>query len=754
MNYLLNLLGIDNAGSIENVTSWLWHATSPLPVWAIVLLALAGLVVAGLNFMPNSVMSWKLRLSLASIRIGGLALLVLMLCQLELRLSYERSLRPTVAVLTDTSASMGLNDAANKQSRLGAARAFASGPLKALAEKADLVRYDFNWRLESANPDAEPARPTRLIDAVAETARRENELRAIVVLTDGNDTAGDKGELVAPMLAARNLPVFPVVFGSPDAPRLARVRISNAANYVRLGDEFRITATLTANDLGDQAVTVRLMEEGKTDPVSVRENVRMGKDPVDVSFVVKPDREGERVYRVVIDGVKDAVSGGLQVAEQRVDVLNSRIRVLYLDIPRDERKILGMWLARDPVVDLSTLTLLPKGGWYAQGPLLHKNAGDGLPGAEPDLYKYDVIIFGDIPRSYFREGGDTSETKMQWLAEFVSRRGGGLVTTGGRSVYAAGQYQDSALARISPFVIEATNAPQVPKSFKITPTVAGLSHPLMQLEGDPVANREAWFDLPSLDGNNRVGNAKPGASLLAVRDTEEGPLPLIAVQNVGRGQVLGLAIDTTWRWQMMRDADGEDYFRRFWGNAMRVLAPDPRLEPDRPQITRQQTSVAVGRTLKLSTRLVDSIFQPVRGADVRVKVTSPSGRVTHYLPRDGRDTPGLYNYEIPLDEAGPWVVAVTNKDKTVTETITAGNGLEELDDPRANLPAMTAFATATGGQAFNAADADAFLKSIDLTPRIVAETATVAVWNLPLTMILLIILVCLDCWLRKRRGMV
>ena len=30
---------------------------------------------------------------------------------------------------------------------------------------------------------------------------------------------------------------------------------------------------------------------------------------------------------------------------------------------------------------------------------------------------------------------------MQWLAEFVSRRGGALITLGGRSVYAAGQYQ-------------------------------------------------------------------------------------------------------------------------------------------------------------------------------------------------------------------------------------------------------------------------------------------------------------------------
>lgn len=747
------LLGIDQPGSIDRVTAWTWQAAAPLPLWAILILGALGLAVAALNFLPHNVMTWKTRVMLAAIRLAGFALLLVMLSQLEARLTIERSLRPTVAVLTDTSASMGLADADGK-TRLAAARDFANGPLRDLAAKADIVQYQFDWRLEPQSADTEAARPTRLIESIAETARRENNLRAMVVLTDGNDTAGDRGELLAPLLAARPLPVFPVVFGSENAPKLARVKFSNAANYVRLGDELRLAATLTANDLGEQNVTVRLMEEGRDEPLGIRENVRLGKDPVEVAFVIKPDREGEKRYKVVVDGVKNSVSQSLQVAEHEVSVLNSKIRVLYLDIPRDERKILGQWMARDPVVDLAMLTLMPKGGWYAQGAMHHKNAGDGIPGAEADLYKYDVIIFGDIPRSYFREGGDTSETKMQWLAEFVSRRGGGLVTLGGRNVYAAGQYQDSPLARLAPFQIEATNDPQVAKTFKITPTTAGLSHPLMRLEPDPVANREAWFDLPTLDGNNRVGNVKAGASLLAVRELPDGPMPIIALQNVGKGQVLGLSADTTWRWEMMRPAEGEDYFRKFWGNAVRVLAPDPRIQPDRPQILREQSSVAVGRTVKLSTRLLDSVYQPVRNADLLVKVTSPSGKSIQYRPRDGRDTPGLYEYEIALDEAGPWQVAVTHKDKTTTETITAGNGLEELDEPRANLPAMAEFAEATGGKAFPAANAADLLKSIDLTPRHLTETIVIALWNLPLTMTLLILLVCLDCWLRKRRGMV
>jgi len=747
------LLGIDRAGSIARVGEWSWRAVSPLPIWALALLAAVSVALAAINFSRHAVMPWIMRSMLALLRLAGFAVILLMLCQVELRLDVERSLRPTVAVLTDTSASMGLSDV-DGATRLAAARRFAADSLSLLGSKADVVRYDFDWKLRTADPDATPDRPTRLIESIADAAGRENDLRAIIALTDGNDTAGDRGELLAPLLVARNVPVFPVVFGSENSPKLARVRISGGAPYLRLGDEMRLGATVTATGLGEQSVTVRLLEDGTPDPVAVRENLRLGAEPVDVSFVIKPERAGEKTYRVVIDGVRDSVSEGLQVAEHRVSVVDSRIRVLYLDIPRDERKILGQWIVRDPVVEVAFLTMLPKGGWYAQGQMHHKNAGDGLPSAEADLYKYDVVILGDIPRSYFREGGDTAETKMQWLAEFVSRRGGGLVTLGGRNVYAAGQYQDSALARLVPFQIEATDDPQVKKTFRITPTVAGLSHPIMQLEADPTANREAWFDLPMLDGNNRVGAVKPGSSLLAVRELPEGSMPIVALQNVGRGQVLGLSADTTWRWEMMRPEEGEDYFRRFWGNVVRAIAPDPRVQPDRPQVMRRQSATAVGTTVKLSTRLVDAVYQPVRNADLRVRVASPGGKVTQYLTRDGRDTPGLYEYEVALDEAGPWKVEVTHKDKTATETIAAGTGLEELDEPRANPAAMAEFAAATGGRAFTAKEAAALVQAIDLAPRSAGETVVVAVWNLPLTMAVLIGVICLDCWLRKRRGMV
>jgi uncharacterized membrane protein len=653
---------------------------------------------------------------------------------------------------------MGLEDVGEK-TRLQAAREFAAGPLAALGEQVRLVPYQFNWQARPERSEESPRGPahggiTRLVDAVSEVARRETDLQAMILLTDGNDTVGDNGQLVAPLLAARRLPVYAVVIGEAAEPRLARVKLAPTSAYCRLGDELRLSATLTARQLGEQLVSVELREHGQEKPLATREKIKLADEPVDVSFVVHPQRAGERIYSIVVQGIGKSVSRQLLSAEHKVQVIDERIKVLYLDIPRDERKILQHWLARDPVVDLATLTLMPKGGWYAQGVLQHSNAGDGLPNGEADLYKYDVVIFGDIPRSYFRAGGDIAETKMQRLAEFCTRRGGGLVTLGGRNAYAAGQYQDSALARIVPFTVEAASEPQVPKKFLIQPTAAGLGHPLMWLEQDAQANREAWFDLPQLDGCNRVGRVKPGATLLAERQDGDATLPVLAIQNVGKGKVLSLAIDTTWRWEMLRSEDKEDHFRKFWGNAIRYLAPDPRIAPLKPQIVRQQSHASVGQTLDLSTRLVDGVFQPVRGGDVLVKVTSPSGKLTDIFPRDGRNKPGLYEYQVPLTEAGTWEVTTTFGQKTATERIEAGQLGDELDDPRARPDRMAELAKATGGKSVALADAAKLLDTLALKPRILRQEISVAVWNLPATLALFVGLVCLDCLLRKRGGMV
>lgn len=793
------LLGVGQPGSITGAEQWQWYAASPAGMVVLGVLAALAVAAAMVNLFPRSGMPWRSRLALTLLRLVVFALLALLLVQLELRVTVHRSLPPNVAVLTDTSGSMALRDV-GKKSRIEAARDLASDIRKKIGRKAHLANYDLNWKLRAPDEKVEPAGMTRIMGGMKELLSLESDLQAAILLSDGNDTAGDRGAAVAPLFAARGVPVYPVTVGSPDVARMPVVKFTGGGDYIRLGDELRLEATLSARDFEGQIVRAGLYKDGSEQPLMPpQEGIRIGKQPAVLRFAIKPEKAGTEVYRIVVDGIRGASTEKLLVAEHTVDVIDQPIRVLYVDVPRDERKIVGHWLARDPVIDFAGLLKLPKGGWFAQGQMRHTNK-KGLPDEEADLNEYDVVILGDIPRAYFREG-DVTETGMGWLVDFVKRRGGGLVTMGGRSVYSAGNYEYTKLASILPFTVERKAKAQATEKFPVMPTPMGMSHPVMMLERDFEGNRSAWFELPQVEGCNLVGTVKPGASLLAVYDKGEGgQLPVIASQNVGKGRVLSLTIDTTWRWEMMRERgsevegipEGTDYFRRFWGNAMRYLAPDPRLEPERPQISRKSSDAAVGQTVTLTTRLVDRVYKPISKADLTIRVKSPSGKTVRVYPADGRSKAGVYEYEVTFDEPGTWEVSAVHKEKEVlagirkaeealqeaeateeplkiatakhelemakaeiaAEKIVAGDSLAELEDPRAKPGAMSMFAEATKGRAFGPEEIGDLVKELNLFSHNVTESYAIAVWNLPSVMILIILLVSLDCLIRKRRGLV
>ena len=187
---------------------------------------------------------------------------------------------------------------------------------------------------------------------------------------------------------------------------------------------------------------------------------------------------------------------------------------------------------------------------------------------------------------------------------------------------------------------------------------------------------------------------------------------------------------------------------------MRAIAPDPRLMPKRPQISRSRSRPPLGERLTLSTRLVDDTYRPIQGADLLVQVTSPSGRLTVIHPSDGRQAPGLYEYDVLLDEPGAWQVAATWNGQTATERLVAGDDQQELDDPRARPEAMRTFTAATGGKTFAPGDTAALTAALAMPPTLERRSAAIALWNLPLTLALLLAVVCVDCWVRKRQGMV
>ena len=755
MSWIYRLLDVIDPHTVDGVKSWHVAARTELPFAVPAAIVACGLVLACMNFLPHIILRFRRRFVLFLLRLLGLAAILVMILQLEAEVTFRRTRPAHVAVVVDTSESMALKDC-DGQSRLAAATKLAAAGIgPALRDRARLSWYAANWQLRDGAPaaDTRPAGPTDLGRAVTECIERAGAPRAILLLTDGRSAYPRRVADAARIAKQSGVRVYGLCLGKAGPARAVSVHVTEADAYVRLGDELPLAADIRAEGLTGQTVDVFLYEDNDKKP-RMQRKIELADRPVKVTFRYRPRKVGRRRYRIAVGAARGAVTDLANVSTTAVDVIDDPIRVLYVEgTPRFELKYLNNWLARDPVVELTTVTRMPKGGWFLQGKRRHKRIDEGFPVTTAELFDYDVLIFGDIPRAVFRQGGDVAETRLAQIASFVVKRGGGLITLGGQSVYGAGLYGGSALEALLPFRIGGIKRKQIPGFFHIQPVPAMLRHPVMALARDVEATREAWFDLPKLDGCNAVGALKPAATLLAFRKEKDKIHPVLATHDVGRGRVLSMTCDTTWRWEMQR-RDEVDPYRKFWGRAVRYVAADPRTRPRKPGITAQSSRPVVGTEFPLVTTLLDESYDPVRQADLVVEVAGPSGRPYRIYPSDSGASPGIYRYAVGLPEPGLYAVKATVHGTTTTHDIIAGDAPAEMDNPGATLASLRLLAHETGGAADFADAADRVLAALPLEPERYDDKVTLPLWNLPLLAAVLLLAGCADWWIRKSSGLV
>jgi uncharacterized membrane protein len=398
---------------------------------------------------------------------------------------------------------------------------------------------------------------------------------------------------------------------------------------------------------------------------------------------------------------------------------------------------------------------------YVQGKPLHHNVEQGLIASQAELFQYDVVVLRDVSRKYFREGGDVSESRLRNLVEFVTKRGGGLVVLGGQDVFRAGGYEDSALMEVLPFDLSDhfSKEPQFEGLFYAGVPKAAQGHPILRLLGDAARNRERLAALRQLDGCNNVGRFRPLATPLmtgAVKirnargELEDREVPLLAYQPVGDGKVVAGAADTFWRWQLQADFD-DPPLQKLLANIVRFIAPPPRSKPGAPDVRLANGSPQVGQDLLLSTTLKDRNFDPIRNAELQVTVTRPDGSRRKLYPRDLPEQPGLYEYRLRLEQVGAYSVqARYGKEASETSFLVEGSGSEYADlspDPAG----MKALAAAAGGKVIESLDE--WLGDVDTRSAVRPAVRDLAVWNSPAIVALFALLVCADCYLRKRQGL-
>ncbi len=94
------------------------------------------------------------------------------------------------------------------------------------------------------------------------------------------------------------------------------------------------------------------------------------------------------------------------------------------------------------------------------------------------------------------------------IAEFVERRGGGLLMLGGGAAFSEGGYAGTPVADALPVVLERLArdraTPGRSRALKVRPTRAGEGHALAQIAPTEAASLNRWNELPTLISVNTI----------------------------------------------------------------------------------------------------------------------------------------------------------------------------------------------------------------------------------------------------------
>ena len=693
-----------------------------------------------------------------------------------------------------------------------------SGWLNHVDQDFELRRYVVSDQLKRVDHFSQPVfdGPASNVNTALQQLKQRFDgqpLAGILLLSDGNTTDAIEEKQDWYGLA----PVFPVVLGQDDemfdqaigtvsvtqsAFDDAPVAIQVQSNHSGLKQGHQIQATL----LDDSGTPL----ESQTHPAS---------DDSPFRFNTRPDTSGTVFYNVEV-AVVDA--DGEQVQDEATDINNRRLiavdrgsrkrRVLYVaGRPNWEFKFFRRATETDPQTDLVGLIRIARKeakfdfrGHIGESsnslfrgfeeseqetaeefdePVMvrlgtenEEELLEGFPETAEELFAYDAIILDDIEADFFMAD------QLQLIYEFVSKRGGGLLMTGGQESFRQGEYDRTPVGELLPVDLHrSVDGPGGPVRLELTRD--GWLQPWIRLRDNEEAEHMRLTEMPSFVTVNSVDFVRPGAVVMArVSDERGASWPALVVQRFGRGRSAALCIGDLWRWRLhdglkelrqqeagfvpgqivepggKPEEDLNDYARAS-RQMIRWLVADV---PQRLDVSaRPEPALGLGMW-RLTVDVRDRDFEPREDADIHVKVTKPDGEVIELVGEPSDEQIGQFEIVLSALQPGPYTAEVaatlTHPDEG-PEELAASTGWasqpdqEEMASVRVDRKYLQQIADQTGGQLVQADELDDFVEQLSASDAPIVEIWSWPVWHQWWVFVTAVICFVGDWTIRRRLGL-
>src|SRR5579883_1550422 len=706
---------------------------------------------------------WILQTALAS-------LLLFLLWHPALSVATLKPRQNIVAVVVDDSASMSTPDEGSSSRKDRAVSVLNSGLLTELQSKFQVRLYkmsDHLVRIDNPGQLTAAAPVTHIGDSLMQVVRDSASLPigAVVLMSDGADNSGGIDLETISEVRRQRIPIHTIGFGRE---KMARdIEISDVELAQRALPDSRLAALIHLHQTGyaGQKVRVNIKESGKllaSQEITLKADGLQQVEPV--LFNIGP--AGVKTIEASIDPLSSEENPNNNRLTRLVNVDQRTPRILFFDgEPRWEFKFLKRAVEDDRNLELFTMVRTTENKIYRQGncPDDKKTSAeggckfleDGFPTRVEDLFGFDGLILGSVDAPYLKP------QQQDLIRQFVDRRGGGLLFLGGKDSLADGGWGKSPLKDLLP-----TTLPETDKGkhtfFRVGADVeltkAGRESLITRIEENPDKNVERWKKLPYLMNFQDPGQPKPGATVLVDSIPKEGGgghLPLLIVQNYGRGRTAIFATGGSWRWQMLQpvsDMSHETFYRQL----LRWLVSDT---PRRVTGSTPRQLLADEAGVKLRAEVRDTTYLPASDATVEAHILGPEG-ITESL--DMRPEPleqGVYVAEYSTPKPGSYLVDIVAKhgqDDLGHDTLTfrREDGVAENFHVEQNRELLEKLSSETGGRYYKPNEASRLGKDINYSEAGITIRETRDLWDMPVIFLAIVLLRSTEWLLRRRWGVI
>jgi len=433
-----------------------------------------------------------------------------------------------------------------------------------------------------------------------------------------------------------------------------------------------------------------------------------------------------------------------------VRIIDEKIKVLYIEgMPRWEYRYLRWVLLRDPRIEVTFL--MTKGD--PELAKVSKRHIDAFPEVVKDALKYDLVILGDVPSTYF------NTTQLQLMEKLVKTGGGSLLMIAG-PMAAPHTYGQSPLKDVLP--VEIAPGQWRPVGDEIHPilTEDGHDSPTMMLGGSRKDNEQIWSKVTHMNALPPLNGAKPGATVLLSLPKVADQLkdyPLVAWHRYGKGKCMFVATEDLWR---LRFQVGNKHHASFWGQTIQFLTLSRLLGQNKQiSIETNRKTYSAGEQVQVFANVLNESYEPISMPSYAV-VLERRGAVDSAVEMEltpVTDTPGLFSGVHLAVEDGVYSLKARDADRETSNQVEFEVVTIPLEDRETAMKTdvVRQVAELSGGKTMSLSGMTALQDEFDEKEELTAvKRMEKDLWDAPLFFILLVIFTGIEWYMRRRDNLV